>query len=178
MNIQQLIPDPAAWDVLNERAHALSKVDETSKLEAGDSLLTFRLGTGSYRLPATQVREAHPLSAYTPLPAVPPSILGLVNIRGRLITAIDIRPLLSTPTTPPSPGALLLIVGPTGAEVGLLADEVSEVRHLTTDINPSPATNAGRGTAWVRGVDNDLCLHLDLDLMLADRRLQVNHTDA
>ena len=68
----------------------------------------------------------------------------------------------------------LLIVGPDDAAVGLVADRVVAVRRATQALAPTPSSTAGRGLAWVRGVDADFNLHLDLAALLADPRLIVH----
>lgn len=174
MDLRGLQNDPTAWSILAGRARALALQEEVVAAESGTSTLTFRLGGSSYSLPAAAVREVQPLGACTPLPAVPPFILGLVNVRGRLLTAIDLRPMLGLPASGPAPGALLLIVAVGGGELGLLSDGVVAVSARSAALSPAPSAAAGRGVAWVRGVDESLSLHLDPELLFADPALLVN----
>jgi purine-binding chemotaxis protein CheW len=173
MDMKQLRADPVAWPVLAERARALATQETAAAMATGEELLIFRLGDGGYSLPACAVREVQPLGDITPLPATPPFVVGLVNVRGRLLAALDIRPLLDSPPAAPRPGAFLLIVVANGMEVGLLADAVIEVRRDTDALAPAPSTTAGRSVAWVRGVDRQLNLRLDPAALLADPRLIV-----
>lgn len=171
---QQLRADPILGKRLEERASILAtqKVDTGPRL--GEEVLIFRLGEGRYGLPARFVQEVQPLTNYAPLPSTPPFVVGLVNVRGRLLSAIDIRPLLDMVRTPPDGQPLLCIVQANGMDVCLLADEVLEVRREDTDLVPSLAAAAGQGVPWVRGVDRDLNILLDPPLMLADPRLIVD----
>src|SRR5829696_6942259 len=107
------------------RALAHQEADENALL--GEETVIFRLGAGRYGVSARLVREVQPLAGYTPLPGTPRFVLGLINLRGRLLAALDIRPLLGSPASPPSSSAALLIVSASGIEIGLLADEVIEV---------------------------------------------------
>jgi purine-binding chemotaxis protein CheW len=165
---------PEAQAVLAARARALAHLDEADVVEDDSAVLTFVLGGAGYALPAAEVREVQPLGDYTRLPAVPPFVLGLVNVRGRLVAALDLRPLLTIPTAPLAPAALLLIVGSEDASIGLIADEVTAVRLVAGDLLATPSSAAGQGTSWVRGVDKELNLHLDPAALLADPRLTVN----
>jgi purine-binding chemotaxis protein CheW len=115
-----------------------------------------------------------PAGSYTLLPATPPFIVGLVNVRGRLLTALDIRPLLDMAPAPTRPGAFLLIVSANGIEAGLLADAVDEVRRGDDELAPSLSAASGGGAPWVRGIDRQLHLWLDPGALLADPRLIVN----
>lgn len=174
MELRQLLEDPNAWNVLVERARALALQEESAAAESGAARLSFRLSGSSYSLPAMAVREVQPLGTCTPLPAVPPFIVGLVNVRGRLITAVDLRPLLGIPAERPAPTAQLLIVSVDDNEIGLLADTVVAVRRHDADLSPAPLSAAGRSVSWVRGVDEELSIHIDPDLLFADPALLVN----
>ena len=174
MDIRTLRNDPAAWRILEERARALMAQEKAAQTELGEEILTFRLGDSDYSVPAQYVREVQPLGEVTPLPFTPAFVVGLVNVRGRLLAALDIRPLLDMPETPPQPQAFLLVLTANGIDVGLLADAVVEVRRSDEQLAPVLSTMAGRGVAWVRGVDRRLSLLLDPSALLADPRLTIN----
>ena len=142
--------------------------------ELGEELVLFHLGDTSYGIPAHAVREVQPLGSYARLPFTSAWVVGLVNVRGRLLTLLDIRPLLDIAVVPPQPNACLLILTANGIDVALLTDRVSEVRHADRDLVPPLATTAGRGVAWVRGVDRHLTLILDPSLLMADPRLIIS----
>src|SRR5688500_13903548 len=129
MHMKHLRDDPATWRILEERARALAREETTAGIELGEELVTFRLGDGGYSIPARFVREVQPLSGWTPLPSTPPYVVGLVNVRGRLLAALDIRPLLDIAPAAPRNGAFLLVVSASGMELALLADHVVEVRR-------------------------------------------------
>lgn len=173
MGIQHLRDDPAAWAVLEERARQLASQETAVQTVSGDPVLTFRLGVGRYSLPVRYVREVQPLTSYTPLPATPSFVVGLVNVRGRLLCALDIRPLLDIAFAPPPQNAALIIISANSVEMGLIADEVFEVQADSPELAPSLAAVSGRGVDWVRGVDSHLSLQLDPPRMLADPRLTV-----
>lgn len=174
MDLQQLRELPGARPVLEGRARALALAEDSGAAEAGEATLTFQLGGAAYALPAAVVREVQPIGDVARLPAVPPFVVGLVNVRGRLVAALDLRPLLEIAATALDPAAMLLIVGPDDAAVGLVADRVVDVRRAGSALTPTPSSAAGRGLAWVRGVDAELNLHLDLPALLADPRLIVH----
>lgn len=174
MNTFSSLHTPEEQAILAERARALARDETLAAAASGEPTLSFVLGGARYCLPATSVRETLRLSQITPLPAVPPAILGLTNVRGRLLTCLDLRPLLDLPPTPPASDAFLLIVAAAGLEMGLLVDTVLVVHPHSMALEPTPATLAGRGAVWVRGVDADLALHIDPELLLRDERLIVS----
>jgi purine-binding chemotaxis protein CheW len=176
MKLRQLRDNPAIWEILEARARALAHQEAADDTILGEATVIFQIGDGRYGVSARLVREVQPLTDYTPLPSTPLFVLGLINLRGRLLAALDIRPLLGVPVASPRPGAALLIVSAGGIEVGLLADEVIEVRRCATRLSPVLASADGQVGAWVRGIDSGLTVLLDLALLLADSRLVVNNT--
>ncbi len=176
MEIRHLRDNPVVWQTLEERARALAVQELDADSDRGEETIFFKLGAGTYGLPAHFVREVQPLGGFTPLPATPAFVIGLVNVRGRLYTALDIRPLLDIPAAPPQNQAYLLIINANNMDVALLADSVIEVSRGAIDLAPSIAATTGRGIAWVRGVDQRLNLLIDPALLMADQRLVVNDT--
>lgn len=173
MNLREWQQDPLVRAVLEDRARQLARQEADAQEGAGEEVLTFRLGESGYSLPIWSVREVYPLKSYTPLPVMPPFVVGLVNLRGRLLTVLDIRPLLGLQRTPVRPDSFLLRVGTDDLEVGLLIDSVVEVRRSDALTAPALSTLAGQGLPWVRGVDQRLTLLLDPVLLLADPRLTI-----
>lgn len=162
--------DPAAQMILAQRARALARRAEQTEEAAIEDVVLFQLGEAGYALPAVSIREVAVFADLTPLPSTPPGVLGLVNVRGRLLAALDLRPLLGLPQLPAPPGALLLLVSAGGVEAGLLADTVLGVGRGDAALTP-PLISGGRAAIpWVRGVDRTLNLVLDPAGLLADPR--------
>jgi len=105
----------------------------------------------------------------------PPFIVGLVNIHGRLLTCLDLRPLLDLPVDPPAPGSFLIVLQGTGGDAVLLADSILDMTSDTLELSPAPVTTANAAIAWIRGVDRDLSIVIDPVALLADPRLIVDH---
>lgn len=171
MDLSVLLSDPTTRTILHERARSLARRDQSADVTVGELVLRFTLGDEQYAVPATATREVIRFESVARLPAVHPAILGLVNVRGRLLVCLDLRPLLGLPTTPPHTAMHLLIVGSAGIEAALLVDQVVSIQPEHVTLHPTPAAIAGRGAGWVRGVDDQLALHLDLAGLLIDPRL-------
>ena len=93
-------------------------------------LLAFRLGAEAYALPLASVREIGRLRPLTEVPRAPQDVLGVVSVRGRVTTVLDLRRRLRLPAGAPTRHARVLMVDG-GAEVlGLLVDEVLQVYRL------------------------------------------------
>ncbi|HYF61651.1 MAG TPA: chemotaxis protein CheW [Herpetosiphonaceae bacterium] len=160
--------------VLAERAALLARQQEQGEQQRGEELVVFRLGEGRYAIAARCVREVHPLRAWTRLPGVPPSIVGLANVRSQLLSVVDIRPLLDMAQTPPLPGAVALVLHADGGELALLADLVEDVRHSDGELLALVSQQTGRAVAWIRGIDHARTIVLDAIGLARDPRLVVD----
>jgi purine-binding chemotaxis protein CheW len=172
-HLRDLRSDAARWQILEERAHELARQQQEATAELGEEIITFRLGKDGYSVPAQFIREVYPLINWTPLPTTPAFVVGLVNVRGKLLTAIDVRALLGMDQTPPREGAFLVILNVRNTEIGLLADSMDEVRRGDADLSPTLSAVAGHAVPWVRGLDAQHNLVLDPQLLLADPRVVV-----
>ncbi|MCS6840806.1 MAG: chemotaxis protein CheW [Roseiflexus sp.] len=166
---------PERRALLEERARTLATQNVTEIAASGDLMIRFRLGNERYALPAHCAREIQPLRAYTPLFGVPPFIVGLVNMHGRLLTCVDLRPLLDLPVSPPAPGSFLILLQDGGNELVLLADSILGMTTDALELSPAPITASNSSTSWIRGVDRDLSLVIDPGSLLIDPRLIVEH---
>lgn len=174
MNPRLLQVDPQSAQILQARAQVLAQPHAVDATEERDTILLFRLGTDRFSLPATAARSVQPLDRYTPLPATPSWLLGLLNVRGRLLAAIDLRPLLMIEPVPPRAGALLVIVNATDAEIGLLADEVIGLQQSSARLMPQPVNAPGLAAPWIRGIDDTQSIRCDPVLLLADPRFSID----
>ncbi|MEF3273015.1 MAG: chemotaxis protein CheW [Chloroflexus sp.] len=177
MELIDLLSNPDHRAILRERARALASHEQSTTDAIGELCLQFTLGNECYSLPAAATREVLRFEKIAPLPAVPPAILGLINVRGRLVVCIDIRPLLGLPPIPPNPSMHLLIISVDAIEAALLVDQVLAVQPNTATLLPTPSTIAGQGVGWVLGVDDQLAIHLDPAGLLNDPRLAVDTAD-
>jgi purine-binding chemotaxis protein CheW len=173
-SLRALFANPAIRALLEERADALAHAQEEFESEQGEEVLTFRLGEDGYSIPASYIREVQPLRTWTPLPTTPAFVIGLVNVRGKILAALDVRPLLDVTASSPRNDSFLVIIHAHGSELALLADRVQEVHHSASELTPTLSATAGHGVAWVRGLDQQLNLRLDPEALLADPRVVVD----
>ena len=160
--------------MLAARAQLLARPLVDADAESGESFVLFQVGEGRYGLAAPYVLEVQSVGDYTALPGVPPFVLGLVNLRGRLLTALDLRPLLDIPTAPPAATASWIMVQGPGFAVALLADAVLGVERRPADFLPSLGGATARSSSWVRGLDANFTVILDAAGLLSDPRLSIN----
>lgn len=91
-----------------------------------------RVAAEAYALPVAHVLEVSDLGEVVAVPGAPPELLGVRNLRGRLLPVVDLARLIGIPRT--APGRQLLVTEAGGQQAGLVIDEVSEVGEM-----PDPA---------------------------------------
>jgi purine-binding chemotaxis protein CheW len=137
-------------------------------------ILAFDLGTERYAFPSDQVREIRALAGLTPLPATPAFLAGLINVRGRIVPVLDLRPLFGLPLGSAAPTTVLLLSSGLG-DVGVLTmDRPAVTRVRETELGPLPSwAPSGLDGNHVRGVSEDFVVVLDAERLLGDSRLLV-----
>ena len=98
----------------------------------------FRIGDMRLACNVKQVHEFLPIPVYTPVPGTKPWILGLANLRGELLTIIDLAWFLNGKRSKVTMRTRLLAATLRGRPVGLLVDEVFGQRHFVNDEGTSP----------------------------------------
>ena len=104
-----------------------------TRSEAAIQLLTVMAGAETFGLPITQVQTIFNVGAITPVPLGPPSILGLVNLRGSIIPALSLRERLQIEGEIVQVGALAVALELDAEAFALLVDDVGEVMTLSAD---------------------------------------------
>jgi purine-binding chemotaxis protein CheW len=101
---------------------------------------TFRLRDAYYALDAEVVVEVIRVGEITPVAHAPLQVIGVINLRGRIVTLIDMGVSLGLAPAVQTAMSRILIVEDAGEFTGLLADEVSDVTDVSSDeIQPTPA---------------------------------------
>lgn len=113
---------------------------------------TFYLDRQLFGVEVSQVQEIIRYQEMTPVPLVPEVVAGLINLRGQIVTALDLRRRLNLPerTTDKKP---VNVVVRTGDEaVSLLVDEIGEVLEVDEDIfEAPPETLQGEARSLIHG---------------------------
>lgn len=167
---------PDARQILRARARALARPPESAAVaEASLEVLEFRLAQERYALETRYVREVHPLKNLTPLPCTPPFVLGIVNVRGRILPVLDLKKIFDLPENGLTDLHRIILVSGNDLELGLLADVSVGVRSIPVDsLQASLPTLTGIGAEYLKGVTAERLVVLDMGRILADPRIIVN----
>ncbi len=141
--------------------------------------LGFSLAEELYAIELLRIREIIEHLPITRVPGMPPPVLGVINLRGRVVPVVDLAVKLGLGPRPLTRWTCFIIVDAQqdGERVplGLLVDSVSEVLDLGAgDIQPPPAFGTRLGADCLRGVGRQqerFLLLLDLDRLLAPEEL-------
>jgi purine-binding chemotaxis protein CheW len=160
--------------VLEERARALarsSEEDETSGETIG--MVVLAVGEERYGVEVQDVQEIEPLDKITPIPGTPAFWTGVVNLRGSMYPVLDIERYLGLPASEGVASPKVALVTRNGMSVGLLVDEVPEIRPVkVSEIGPPVADGSSKAEV-VRGVTPDMLSVLDLEALLSDPALVI-----
>jgi len=161
---------------LEERARELAREPEARR-EERDSLrvLEFDLAYERYAIELSHIRIVHPLQDITPIPCTPRFVRGMVNLRGQILTVIDLKAFFGLPEKGLSDLNKVIVVHVGGMECGILADAIGEVQSIALDtIQPSIPTLAGIQEAYVRGITPGGLVVLDVARILCDKAIVVD----
>jgi purine-binding chemotaxis protein CheW len=113
----------------------------------------FRVGNADYVMPASSVLELESFTGATQVPGAPPYLRGLLNVRGRVVPAIDLRARFGLPPIEPSIDTRIVVGRVEGRIVGLVVDSAREVVALGSDaFHPPPDVIAEQTQGFVQSI--------------------------
>ena len=164
----------AMAEILERRAHALAEPPSTKVKGQTLYLLTFLLNGERYGLEISYVREIYPLQQLTPVPRTPGFVAGLFSARGRLISVLDLHAFLGLPNLTITDESKIIVIADDDMEIGLLADEVTDVYTIFKEkIEPPLTTHTESRAEYIHGLTADMLVVLNLKRLLNEKRLIV-----
>lgn len=151
--------------ILRERARILARRDTPVATQATSiEVLEFRLAQERYAIESRCIQEVHPLKELTPVPCTPPFLVGIVNVRGRILPVLDLKKFLDLPSKGLTDSHCIILVRHNDCEVGILADVILGVRSIPVDdLQPSLPTLSGVRSECIRGVTPEPVIVLDIE---------------
>jgi purine-binding chemotaxis protein CheW len=163
-------------NILKARARALALEPPQAATESElIEFLEFSLAYETYGVETVYVRETRPLRDITPVPCTPPFVLGLINVRGRIISVIDIKRFFDLPGKGLTDLNKVIIMHDGEMEFGILADAVLGVRTITlAELQPSLPTLSGVREEYLKGVTRERTVVLDGKKLLSNGKIIVH----
>lgn len=128
---------------------------------------TFTLADQWYGLEVERVQEVLRAQQFTPVPSAPAAIAGLINLRGQVVTALDLRTVLGLPERDADKDPMNVVVRVKGEAMAFLVDVIGGVIDVSDDyFEPPPDTLSGHRREFIRGsykLDDRLLMALDVD---------------
>ena len=159
--------------VLKERARVLAKaISPPVAAVAPLYVIAFQVAAEQYAIETTWVKQVCPLKSLTPVPHTAPFLVGVTNLRGRVVQVVDLKKFFGMPETGLSDSNRLVVIARETIVAGILADQVLccrlvDLAELTTEMS----THAGIRAQYLRGVTPEGLILLDGAKLIADRLL-------
>ncbi len=153
---------------------AISEAASTLAERISGKYLTFDLAEEEYGLEILRVREIIGMMDITPVPRTPDFVLGVINLRGKVIPVIDLRLKFGLPYKDPDERTCVIVVevqndGQT-VQMGIVVDRVNEVVDVKgAEVEPTPSFGVALDTAFILGmakVGSKVKILLDIDRVL------------
>ena len=133
--------------------------------------VTFVLAGEEYGIEIRKVQEILGMMRITPAPRTPAYIRGVVNLRGKVIPVADLRVKFGMATIEQTEETCVIVVQVQGIQMGLVVDQVSEVRNIAaTDVDEPPSFGTEVETDFLLGIaksEGQVKLLLDIDKVLS-----------
>lgn len=133
---------------------------------------TFKLADELYGINVMQVKEVLRLTEIAPVPGAAPYILGIINLRGNVITVVDTRTLFGLQRTENSDDSRIIVIELDDQVIGMLVDSVAEVIYLRqSEVERAPNVGTDESTKFIQGVsyhNDELIILLDLNRMIEE----------
>lgn len=143
-------------------------------------LVTLQVDHQLFGIPVQHVRDVLKTAKLTKVPLADAEVLGVMNLRGRIVTVIDVRALLQLTSTPMNNAPMFIIVERKGEYLALVVDAVGEVLTIPTNSiekKPSNLKPAWRDIAsGVHRLPNELLVIIDMDTFLVPHRSEEGHS--
>lgn len=134
--------------------------------------VTFRLENEKYGINVMQVQEVLRVTEIAPVPGAPSYVLGIINLRGNVVTVIDTRSRFGLASAEMDDSTRIVIIEAEEQVVGILVDSVAEVVDLkASEIETAPNVGTEESAKFIQGVashDDELLILVDLNKLLND----------
>ena len=162
--------------ILKSRAKILAvESEKKAKAEECIQVVEFLLACEKYAVASEYVREIYPLKEFTPIPCTPPFVLGIINVRGQILSVIDIKKFFDLPEKGLTDLNKVIILHSESMEFGILADAIIGVRNIVvSELQTSLPTLTGIREEYLKGVTKERTVILDAEKLLSDKSIVVH----
>lgn len=169
-------PTPEAKKrILKDRAERLAIEPEGKEADELIEIVEFMLAHERYGIESSYVREVYPIKDITPLPGVPSFVLGLINMRGHILSVIDLKKFFGLPEKGITDLNKAIILHTQDMEFCVLADSILSIRSISAGaLQPSLPTLTGIRENYLKGITSERVVVLDAFKILSDKSIIVH----
>lgn len=162
--------------ILKERAAQLAKLpQEKIRVKKRIKLMKFIIGKEQYAIEPIYIREVYPLLGLTNIPCTPDYVLGVINLRGQIISVLDIKKFFEIPDSGITDLSKVIVLKDRNMELGILADKIIGVeRVLEENIQTSLPTLTDIREEYLKGITNERVVILDGKKLLSSEKIIIN----
>jgi purine-binding chemotaxis protein CheW len=145
---------------------------KTSNTDVVLQWVTFKLQEETYGINVMQVQEVLRYTEIAPVPGSPDYVIGIINLRGNVVTVIDTRTRFGLEPDEVTDNSRIVIIEAEKQVIGILVDSVAEVVYLKqSEIDTAPNVGTDESARFIQGVSNyedELLILVDLNKLLSD----------
>jgi len=133
--------------------------------------VTFRLDNEMYGINVLQVQEVLRYTDIVPVPGAPDFVLGIINLRGNVVTVIDTRKCFALAAHEPDDATRIVIIESGKQVAGLLVDSVAEVVNIqNSQVETAPEVGTTESAKYIQGIANhnkEILILVDVNKLLS-----------
>jgi len=164
----------AGEDILKRRADELrtSETTEAHRRETLVDLISFLAGGNRYALAVREVQEIQPLTDFTTIPCTPPFLIGAMNLRGNILTLINLQSFLGIPQEGLQDVRKVIVLHHDLYLIGIVVRDIFDLARVPKqNIIPPLSSEGGIDVRYVRGLLPDLTVLIKASAILEDPRI-------
>ncbi|MBI5375276.1 MAG: chemotaxis protein CheW [Candidatus Schekmanbacteria bacterium] len=169
---------PDELKLLHKRTQNLLQQMEDTDVSEATAFAIIRLGNEFFAVNLNLVREFTEVKSITPVPCCPSHIAGNINLRGEVLTVVDMKGKMNIPASPSAVITKVMVVENNGLNIGILIDEVSEVISIqSSDITSPPLAVKYMDNEYITGtveLNGRTISLIDFDRIISNGELIVN----
>ena len=149
---------------------------EAAQLADVSQWVTFRLGEESYGVNVMQVQEVLRVSEIAPVPGAPGYVLGIINLRGNVVSVLDTRLRFGLAKKATDDSTRIIIIELESQTIGILVDSVAEVEDVqSSEVDTPPSVGNEESARYIAGVvsrANGILILVDVHRLLSEQEWQ------
>jgi purine-binding chemotaxis protein CheW len=149
--------------------------------QANNQLVTIRVEDEHFGIPIMQVYEIIFVPRLTGIAKAPHAIVGVINLRGKIIPVIDLRLLFGKPVSEATKRQRIVVTQCQGKTIGLLVDEVTEVLRIqSSELEDAPDAIRTKFTGYIDSIykmKDKIVILLRMDQLLDAGKMEVVHQE-